>query len=62
MKKLFTLMAVAAVMAACWGNSNKAAEATEEVVVVEECVCPEGECAEKTAEVPAEAAAEVVAE
>jgi hypothetical protein len=64
MKKIFTLMAIAAFTAACLGNANKPAEATEEtevieVVTPEACTCPEegkectceGECTcEKTAE------------
>ena len=65
MKKLFTLIAVAALMAACCGTANKKAKAAETEVVdgcckskcesecTEEKACCEGECeaAAETAEI-----------
>ena len=67
MKKLFTLIAVAAVMAACCGNAGKKAKAVEEQkaeieAVVDTCkteCCEEKACCEgEAAVVEQEAAAE----
>ncbi len=63
MKKIFTMIAIAAFMAACCGNANKKAKAVEEQkaeveAVVDTC---KGECAEDKAccEGEAEVKAEV---
>lgn len=62
MKKVFTLIAVAAMFAACAGNSNKAAEATADSTAVEAVeATPDTTACDTCAAAPA-AAQTVVAE
>lgn len=64
MKKLFTMIAVVAFLAACGGNASKKAKAVEEQVVETEVVdegC-NGEGEEAAAEVEEEVVAEGAAE